>query len=130
MSLFEGMSIPTSKSVLDYLSSRQKVVGSNVANIDTPGYKTRDVEFKNLFKEQAEQAGMQLKATHPKHFAQALDTEGAFETFYAYEPVNKHDGVNDVDIDKEMLKLGEIQASFNIFSEILRGKYHQIQRLL
>jgi len=30
---------------LDLLSARQTLVASNVANIDTPGYRTRDIDF-------------------------------------------------------------------------------------
>src|ERR1700736_6318306 len=30
---------------MDLLSARQKLVASNIANIDTPGYKTRDIDF-------------------------------------------------------------------------------------
>ena len=30
---------------MDLLSARQKLVASNIANADTPGYKTRDIDF-------------------------------------------------------------------------------------
>ena len=30
---------------LDLLSARQQTVGSNIANADTPGYKTQDIDF-------------------------------------------------------------------------------------
>ena len=30
---------------LDLLSTRQKLVASNIANLDTPGYRTRDIDF-------------------------------------------------------------------------------------
>ena len=30
---------------MDLLSSRQKLVASNIANVDTPGYKTKDIDF-------------------------------------------------------------------------------------
>src|SRR5579863_7997334 len=34
---------------MDLLSARQKLVASNVANIDTPGYKTKDIDFQFEF---------------------------------------------------------------------------------
>ena len=30
---------------MDLLSVRQKVTGTNIANADTPGYRTRDIHF-------------------------------------------------------------------------------------
>lgn len=30
---------------LDLVSTRQQLVSSNIANADTPGYKTRDIDF-------------------------------------------------------------------------------------
>ena len=30
---------------MDLLSARQKLVASNIANADTPGYRTRDLDF-------------------------------------------------------------------------------------
>ena len=35
---------------MDLLSARQKVVASNIANADTPGYKTRDIDFQSEFR--------------------------------------------------------------------------------
>ena len=35
---------------MDLLSARQKVVASNIANADTPGYKTKDIDFQSEFR--------------------------------------------------------------------------------
>ncbi len=34
---------------LDLLSARQKLVASNIANADTPGYQTQDIDFQFEF---------------------------------------------------------------------------------
>ena len=34
---------------MDLLSARQKLVASNIANVDTPGYKTKDIDFQFEF---------------------------------------------------------------------------------
>jgi flagellar basal-body rod protein FlgB len=41
---------------------RQKVLASNIANADTPGYKGKDVKFDNLLDKE-----MHLLTTNPKH---------------------------------------------------------------
>ncbi len=122
--------IETAKNILDYLSLRQKVVASNVANINTPGYKTRDISFADVMKAKNEDLKIKLRRTNPMHFkVPGEDGIGGLnvEPFYAYHPANPHDGVNDVDIDKELLKEGEIQANYKIFSQILTTKYKKIK---
>ena len=34
---------------MDLLSTRQKLVASNIANVDTPGYLTQDIDFQQEF---------------------------------------------------------------------------------
>src|SRR5437879_5361250 len=41
---------------LDLLSARQKLVASNIANADTPGYKTRDLDFQSEYRSAIETA--------------------------------------------------------------------------
>ena len=35
---------------MDLLSARQKLVASNIANADTPGYHTQDIDFQSEFR--------------------------------------------------------------------------------
>ena len=127
MSLFDRTPITCTKNVLDYLSTRQKVIASNVANVNSPGYKTRDISFESVLNAKDDQLRLRLNRTHEMHFEKSFEDGEAVESFYAYNPINKNDGVNDVDIDKEMLKVGEIQTSFNIFTELLARKYRTIK---
>ena len=117
MSLFEGMSIPLSKSVLDYLSARQRITSSNIANINTPGFKTQDVSFAHILKNKEKTIAVEMWRTHPRHLAATSETNGGYEIHDAYGPAHQFGGINDVDIDKEMLKLSEIQTNFNIFAD-------------
>ena len=74
------------------------------------------MSFDSVLKAKNDNLKLKLKITHERHFRKTFENGEGVETFYAYSPVNKKDGINDVDIDKEMLKLGEIQTSFSIFS--------------
>src|ERR1043165_5649699 len=38
---------------MDLLSARQKLVASNIANADTPGYHTQDIDFQSEFRSAA-----------------------------------------------------------------------------
>lgn len=129
--MFNGSSLSCCKNVLDYLSVRQKVVASNVANVNTPGYKTRDVSFSEVLKAKDDSLRLRLTRTHEKHFPKgANDGLSDIENYFSYSPVNQHDGVNDVDLDKEMVKEGDVQVNFNLFSTLLTRKYKGIGNVI
>jgi flagellar basal-body rod protein FlgB len=89
---------------MDLLSTRQKLVASNIANADTPGYHTQDIDF------QAE-------------FANALS--GAPNVTDVAGLRVKNDG-NNVDVDREARLLSENALRFNVAANLLRV---QIQSL-
>ena len=41
--LFAGGSLPTLEAMLTYASARQRVIAANIANVDTVGYRARDL---------------------------------------------------------------------------------------
>ena len=86
------------------LSARQKLVASNIANIDTPGCKTRDVDFHVEFLNQ-------------------LDGTAAKENPTVVEPdlPSRNDG-NNVSLDRETRMLAENGLRFQMASLMARGQ--------
>lgn len=86
---------------MDLLSARQKLVASNIANADTPGYKTRDIDFQSEFRNA-------MDAARP-HIANVSGLK------------TKNDG-NNVSIDRESRLLSENSIRFNIASTLLKSR--------
>ena len=86
---------------MDLLSARQRVVASNIANADTPGYKTQDIDF-------AGELGRVLSG-EPVH---AQEVPGL---------KIKNDG-NNVSLDREARLLAENALRFNVASNLLRSQ--------
>ena len=83
---------------MDLLSARQKLVASNIANADTPGYRTQDIDFQSEF----------LNATGgAPHAAAVTDL-----------PI-KNDG-NNVSLDREARLLAENALRFQVASQLLK----------
>lgn len=85
---------------MDLLSARQKLVASNIANADTPGYHTQDIDFQSEFQNAVggtphvvEVAGLQMK----------------------------NDG-NNVSLDRESRLLAENGLRFSVASNLLRSE--------
>jgi flagellar basal-body rod protein FlgB len=86
---------------MDLLSTRQKLVASNIANADTPGYKTQDVDFQFEFMSLVK--GQQAQTVQPGGL------------------VEKPDG-NNVSMDREARLLAENDIRFNLASTLVRSQ--------
>ena len=84
---------------MDLLSTRQKLVASNIANADTPGYQTQDIDFQSEF-ENAISGSPNI-----------LEVAGL--------PM-KNDG-NNVSLDRESRMLAENALRFNVASSLLHS---------
>ncbi len=90
---------------MDVLSARQKVVASNIANADTPGYKTQDLDFQSEF--------------------QAAVAAPPMPQAVAGLPV-KNDG-NNVNLDREARLLSENALRFSLASSLIRSQIQNVK---
>jgi flagellar basal-body rod protein FlgB len=93
---------------MSLLSVRQKLVSSNIANADTPGYKTQDIDFRAEFAQQMqgqESLGPQI-----------MEPDGL---------AVKADG-NNVNLDRETRLLAENALRFSVATSLARSQLHAI----
>jgi flagellar basal-body rod protein FlgB len=95
---------------LDVVSMRQTLVSTNVANVDTPGYHTRDVDFRGELARAM--SGIDTSLTSPF----VMPVRGLVE---------RPDG-NNVSADREGLLLAEVQLQYKSATVILRSQFGQI----
>jgi len=108
--------------LLDYRSERNKVITSNIANMDTPDYKPSDYVFKEDLKN-AMDVRILLKQTHKKHFPNTQDeiSKNQFRQVTSDEKV---------DLDHEMANLAENHLMYNFTAELLARKFRAIKNVL
>jgi len=94
---------------MDLLSARQKLEASNIANIDTPGYKTKDIDFQSEFQE--------LLQGSPGQVPNVVDEPGL---------VIKSDG-NNVSLDRETRLLAENALRFSIASSLMKTQLKTVE---
>ena len=87
---------------MSLVSTREKLVASNIANADTPGYTTKDIDFQAEF--QNALSGSQSPAV--------VDVQGL---------TMKNDG-NNVNLDREARLLSENALRFSVASNFLRSQ--------
>jgi len=86
---------------MDLLSARQKLVASNIANIDTPGFKTKDIDFQFEFTSRI--------GDSPPHVSEV----GGLQV--------NNDG-NNVSLDRETRLLAENAMRFNVAANLLQSQ--------
>lgn len=106
---------------LDYSMARQRVLAQNVANVETPHYKRKDVDFASAFDEVLrEKATLPLSVTHPKHFgdsAESLQSMNTIEEKYAVRQDR-----SGVDVEKEMATVLENALYYQALARMMSDK--------
>jgi flagellar basal-body rod protein FlgB len=86
---------------MNLVSSRQKLVASNIANADTPGYQTKDIDFRGELESQMSGGKVNV-----------IEVSGL---------KNKNDG-NNVDVDREARLLAENALRFSVASNLAHSE--------
>ncbi len=100
---------------LDAAWKRQEVISHNIANVNTPGFKSSHVEFEDHFKAalEAEAGGFQNKKTRAKHIDFGEDTGLMnYRVVKDTDTTERMDG-NNVDIEYEMASLAKNSLYYN-----------------
>ena len=89
---------------MDLLSARQNLVATNIANADTPGYHTQDIDFQSEFQNAA-------------GVSRQLEVDGLQV---------KNDG-NNVSLDRESRLLAENALRFQLAAQLLRSQIRSVR---
>jgi len=109
-SLF-GKTFHAIETSLDIAKERHGLITSNIANLDTPGYRAKDIDFRDALKDALEGTSVDLFRTNPRHFGSKIS--------YPEPPLSGSDSIN---IDKEMSKFAENNLRYRASVEVLLRK--------
>lgn len=112
---------------LDYSALKNNVISNNIANVDTPNYKAKKVEFKSVLNE-ALTNQLETKRTHPKHIP-FNNQRTPFQIVSNHQTMYNHNG-NNVDIDKEMSELAKNQIYYRGLVDRINGKFSTLQTVI
>lgn len=102
MSGIYGNGVGLAEKMLDFLYGRQTVTLNNIANVDTPNFKSQYITFEDELKERLEEAGM-FQKNGRKAVSEAIDSAKA-RVFTTTNESTRLDG-NNVDMDQEQIDL-------------------------
>ncbi len=128
MNVLGDKGINTLTAWLQGLSQRQQAIGTNIANIDTPGYQRQEVSFEAEL-QQATFGNSILVTTDPKHIA-APGSKAAMNMQTAEALSSPRLDQNNVSIDQEMLGLSDTQMRYSTAATALTNKIATIREAI
>ena len=104
---------PTLQLLQGYLkvaTDRQQLIATNMANVDTPGYHTKDINFQSALREAMDQdEGSQMQPA-------SLDVTNLPE---------RPDG-NNVNIDREGMMMSQTQLQYQMGVQLIKSEFHRL----
>jgi flagellar basal-body rod protein FlgB len=114
MSLMNTSQLTLAEKFLDLATARQSLLVSNIANVDTPGYRTQDMDFHaEMVRALSEDAGTPTTPT-------VRDVPGL---------LSRPDG-NNVSVDREGLLLAELQLKYQAATQAIRQEFALIRTVV
>lgn len=119
MAYLNGVSFSTLQKSLDAVWLRQRVISNNIANVETPGYKSKSVDFE----QQLQRALKNTSSTSVKRIVENVDIRINEERATSTDETG-----NNVVLDREQIELARAQLQYDYLvtalnSEINRLKY-------
>jgi len=134
-SILDTSTVPVLEQVVNFTQARHGVLAGNIANIDTPGYKTRDLspeDFQENLKE----------AIEYRHRAAESPTYAINAALAGKKPVTGYDGMDqvresmkhvlfhdnsDVGIEQQVAEIVKNQAQHNLALSLMTSQFRLLR---
>jgi flagellar basal-body rod protein FlgB len=113
MSMIDTPNISILERYLNLAAFRQELISSNIANIDTPGYKTVDIDF-------SREVARAMATPAERGMPMVEQVQGLIE---------RPDG-NNVSIDRESLLLSQTQMQFTAAIQLMRAEFQNLNQAI
>ncbi len=139
-SIFQSSTIPVLEQVVNFTEARHGVLAGNIANLDTPGYKTRDLS-PELFQEKLKEAidisrepisptynsdllGLTSVRRADQHEAKQLEAFRQVEN--STKSILRHDGDN-VSMEHQINEIVKNQQQHNLAINIMSAQFRLLR---
>ena len=127
--LDRSKSSPLVESALAGRELRQKLISGNLANVDTPFYKARDVRFEDVLREKAneiynvsESTKLNLAKTNEAHMATVDFPKSDTAQIFLRDGHMARNDANTVDLDVETTEMGKNTVMINALDSAYKAQ--------
>lgn len=111
-------SLQTLQQFVQLAVDREQAISTNMANVDTPGYHTRDIDFQSVLEQ----------SMNPSPTSWNGEAESAQLQPIVHEVpglMERADG-NNVDLDRESILMAETQLQYQVGIQLIKREFHQM----
>ena len=122
--LFTSTNIPALGEVLNFAQARHGVLAGNIANVNTPGYRTRDLSqtaFQESLKEAIDQSRSSGRPLSPG-LANSEEGDPLRNVRASLENILYHDDTN-LDLEKQVAEISKNQLLHNFALTVLTDQF-------
>ncbi|MBV9849612.1 MAG: flagellar basal body rod protein FlgB [Armatimonadetes bacterium] len=124
--------IGTLAQALDFGSARLQAISNNLTNVNTPGYKRKDVSFDALLKSAQEDGDLPMLRTDPRHLSPGSADGGDSPTPTVVTEggdAMRADG-NNVDVDAEANRLAAAQIYYQGAAQLIQNQFAALKYVI
>ncbi len=94
---------------LQLTNQRQQLIVSNMANIDTPGYHTKDLDFQGAMQQVVSEGNVKMTPVSQEEEGLPARPDG-----------------NNVNVDRESLLLSQTQLQYQMGVQLIKAEFHKL----
>jgi flagellar basal-body rod protein FlgB len=127
--IFDNTTIPVLQEVLSFSEARHNVLAGNVANVDTPDYRVRDLSvdtFQDRLKEAIAQQAQRRESLSPGELVASQPGDEMREVRESMKTIQFLDG-SDVGIEQQVTEVAKNQFLHNLTVSIMTSQFRLLQ---
>lgn len=126
-----GSHIQLTGKVMDLRLQRQNLVTANLANINTPGYKARRLEFEDQLQDAMNQNALgKMTRTQQSHLPNTFDPNSFQGTGLKEFRAREVYGQDNVDLDKEMNINAKNVMQYNALAMVIKKNFQGLSKII
>jgi flagellar basal-body rod protein FlgB len=124
--VFDKVGVPIMQKALDMAALRHKLISGNLANVSTPKYKSKDIDFQGELKRAVgDKSHLAGALTHRSHIP--LGKSKDREPEIIENKSNDDNGINNVNADVEVANMAQNQIYYSIAATLLQKKFEGLR---
>ncbi len=127
--ILQNTSVPKLKQLVDLAAQRQRLVASNIANVNTPGYKRQSIDFDQQLQQATQNRSRAHGITDDRHIPLGGRRHSLPQRNLGVGSENDN-GINNVDVDQEMADLAQTQLAFDYGAVRLKQNFEGLKKAI
>ncbi len=105
---------------LNFRGERQKVISTNIANIDTPDFKTKELKFQDQLNRSDNEYKLKLSRTHINHISFKDESSNSNMKLYEVNGLKEQNDGNNVNLDSQMSEMSKNSIMFSALQNSIK----------